>query len=300
MKIPAASHRRTAAFTLIELLVVIAIIAILASILFPVFAQARAKARQAACLSNTKQIGMAMLQYAQDYDEVIVPNRVNTQYTSTTLNWEDLLAQTYLKNYDVFVCPQSINNATDPKNQAVTTTPSDQLPTSAVTVVNGVYTYPHATAYIANNMYRYDSTGILGPIFANIPTGGTANTNPITGMGEISAPASTVFVMDGGEAALPALPNNTARYLSEFVGNTSGSPLVTNPTINTTANPPYVRSYPNSGEADIIGRHNGGVVVAFFDGHTKWMKIPELMKTSTATINGSTVTIYPYFTKSYN
>src|SRR5579862_1188906 len=63
-----------AGFTLIELLVVIAIIAILAAILFPVFAQARAKARQASCLSNHKQIGTAALMYVQDYDEQFSPD----------------------------------------------------------------------------------------------------------------------------------------------------------------------------------------------------------------------------------
>jgi prepilin-type N-terminal cleavage/methylation domain-containing protein/prepilin-type processing-associated H-X9-DG protein len=63
--------KRNAAFTLIELLVVIAIIAILAAILFPVFAQAREKARQTSCLSNSKQLGTALMMYAQDYDETM-------------------------------------------------------------------------------------------------------------------------------------------------------------------------------------------------------------------------------------
>ncbi len=65
---------RKSGFTLIELLVVIAIIAILAAILFPVFARAREKARQASCLNNVKQLSMATVMYAQDYDERVVPN----------------------------------------------------------------------------------------------------------------------------------------------------------------------------------------------------------------------------------
>ena len=78
-------------FTLIELLVVIAIIAILAAILFPVFAQARAKARQAACQSNMKQIGLGVMMYAQDYDE--------TFPTGDDINSK---LEPYLKNNSVF------------------------------------------------------------------------------------------------------------------------------------------------------------------------------------------------------
>ena len=71
--------RATKAFTLIELLVVIAIIAILAAILFPVFAQARESARQTACLSNLKQIGLGVKMYATDYDELLPMGTYNSE-----------------------------------------------------------------------------------------------------------------------------------------------------------------------------------------------------------------------------
>src|SRR2546423_13005970 len=74
---PVERERSRSGFTLIELLVVIAIIAILAAILFPVFAQARATARKAACASNLKQIGLAFMMYAQDYDEMLVPHWID-------------------------------------------------------------------------------------------------------------------------------------------------------------------------------------------------------------------------------
>ncbi|MBM3499359.1 MAG: DUF1559 domain-containing protein [Armatimonadetes bacterium] len=94
-------------FTLIELLVVIAIIAILAAILFPVFARAREKARQSACLSNIKQIALGCLMYAQDYDEMMV---TGSGYQNTTINWQ-LKVEPYMKNTQIFVCPSQARGA---------------------------------------------------------------------------------------------------------------------------------------------------------------------------------------------
>jgi prepilin-type N-terminal cleavage/methylation domain-containing protein/prepilin-type processing-associated H-X9-DG protein len=94
------SERRTG-FTLIELLVVIAIIAILAAILFPVFAQAREQARKAACLSNLKQMGLALTLYVQDYDETFPSDY---EINGSAIVWADQI-QPYVRNRQVLGCP---------------------------------------------------------------------------------------------------------------------------------------------------------------------------------------------------
>ncbi|MFW5867445.1 MAG: DUF1559 domain-containing protein, partial [Armatimonadota bacterium] len=95
-------------FTLIELLVVIAIIAILAAILFPVFARAREKARQTACLSNVKQIALATQMYAQDHGEML-PQGGTWSPDDVMIRWYDAL-EPYLKNEQILICPSSQNN----------------------------------------------------------------------------------------------------------------------------------------------------------------------------------------------
>ena len=113
------NSRRHNGFTLIELLVVIAIIAILAAILFPVFAQARAKARQASCASNLKQLGLGMLMYVQDYDERFPfggwqPNTAAGN-TDNTWEWQNTIAP-YIKSKGVYACPESTDLDEDPAN----------------------------------------------------------------------------------------------------------------------------------------------------------------------------------------
>ncbi len=142
------SERSRSGFTLIELLVVIAIIAILAAILFPVFAQAREKARAISCMSNMRQIGLSAQMYVQDYDEhlffrVSGPNRVTASRTGAITPagdasdyWHEVWWNTlmpYIKNAQVYTCPSDAG----PTLSADTTCnayPASACPASSLTI----------------------------------------------------------------------------------------------------------------------------------------------------------------------
>ncbi|NLB95845.1 MAG: DUF1559 domain-containing protein [Armatimonadetes bacterium] len=228
-------------FTLIELLVVIAIIAILAAILFPVFARARENARKASCQSNLKQLAMGILQYAQDYDERFpYANRAGLPLDSPppggfwyqesgagTVFWPQLVYP-YFNNLGVFTCPSGNRSNTS---------------------------RPYSGHYGCNRliMTRHDTT-------------------PIT-LAELAAPASTLLCFDSG--AYFMLPSNVTSPSGSFwyipgtgdiLGLTGAEQLGG-----------YVIS--EALRADFrSGRHFHGVNIAYADGHVKWLKTEQVIQ----------------------
>ncbi|MFN3653574.1 MAG: prepilin-type N-terminal cleavage/methylation domain-containing protein [Armatimonadota bacterium] len=230
------SERR--GFTLIELLVVIAIIAILAAILFPVFAQAREKARSIGCLSNAKQMGTALQMYTQDYDEMLVP--WNARLVARLANWDQPLYY-----WDSLLQPYVKSGAPDrPVGQAV---------------FGGVWRCPSTRNAASYRSYGYSQSLMYGPW----PLQNGVSYYRAVSLAVLDAPAQTVFVGDGGRFGRLAPP---------FWGQTSfdrggTTSKVPNPGVGSTSS----SSLGNNGWEwpDI---HNGGANYVFCDGHAKWMK----------------------------
>ena len=128
--------RRSSGFTLIELLVVIAIIAILAAILFPVFAKAREKARQASCASNAKQISLSTLMYLGDYDQTYPRARTGAVWNNEEITWKRVI-QPYAKNWNVFECPSKPGHWTTGCTRSVWSSIPGVLGTGSALSYNG-------------------------------------------------------------------------------------------------------------------------------------------------------------------
>ena len=269
-----SSRSQKRGFTLIELLVVIAIIAILAAILFPVFAQAREKARQTSCLSNTKQLGLAFTQYAQDYDEHLPNAMINGAYkqgtgqpvgikcagasattpaklggwmatcnvTTTGIGTDFDPAQgsvySYTKNAQMNVCPSDSSGQKNSYALNALATSMSNFTTQAGFDAGGLYDG------IALAQFRGSANTIL---FGEEQVGSSNGLNTTS--------SNTTGTNDG---FLIPLWNNVN-------GPTPAGTAVT--TDNITAS--------TSGD-NVSLRHSGGGCYAFADGHSKWFKPTQL------------------------
>ncbi len=252
--------RQRRAFTLIELLVVIAIIAILAAILFPVFARAREQARSASCKSNLKQIATGFLMYAQDYDEQMAPWR-----NAPTFNLSDL--------YPNLVGPY-IKNGVDPVTGDL----------------GGVWACPSAKAALSSfsNTYAYNYYGIGG-------TNPTSTTGAPLGSGyapfnqgqyvyaaqlsSIGRPAEVILILDGAQLCRPPaafVTNGRNAFNNGVWGPHSMGNGIAAPAVPGTTNTNILRY--------MTGRSTN---VAYCDGHVKMVPTMRLVARSCIMENGN-------------
>lgn len=299
-------------FTLIELLVVIAIIAILAAILFPVFAQARAKARQAACLSNLKQIGLGISQYTQDYDEVIPPAFI-AYGPNTTLNvsWPTLIFP-YIKSSDVFVCPSASEDESFPSEEKlaggntapIPSTTTSTIPpdrrryvgitnndgsdsTAPVPLTQRVRRLSYGRNVIPSRQAATSDASETGWLYSD--AGGRWGVIPASGAGQIksgfvgngtspNASSSGMFTSTGAEITESDVkePSTTIHIFDAMTGTTA-----TGTTANLQGAGNSIRGIQGEGRTDryrnataskVAARHSGGFVAVYGDGHSKWIK----------------------------
>ncbi len=260
-----APNRRGAlrAFTLIELLVVIAIIAILAAILFPVFAQAREKARQSTCLSNEKQMSLATMQYVQDYDEAFprmqLENTPAPRQSWATITWQDLIGP-YVKNGTFSVTWASTNN-------------------TPVTMTGGqIWLCPSQPDADARTVYGGNDSIFTYEVQQE--THDPAKPFPPTTLAQLRAPADMVLITENGEIDAYDGIGTPATQSDPYwqCGNTwqcsgPGSGAQWDKDVPGATTPAF-SAFPF--QAMPRYRHNGVSNIAYADGHVKAMQKGQL------------------------
>ena len=273
-QLPTQLRKGRSAFTLIELLVVIAIIAILAAILFPVFARARENARRSSCQSNLKQIGLGLLQYTQDFDEQFALAYYNGVDTNSNANpvrykWMDAI-QPYVKSSQLFTCPSDTDVTVGTSTYTTTYTPNDKLPPGGYNQFFG--------SYGMNNTY-----GPAGPAGPSGSGGNGSNTNPprSVALSTIEAPATTYWVMD---SKVNSLAPAYGKYRICF--SVTSTPFVVSADGTTAMES---NSGSNNYGAAIGFRHLETVNVLYTDGHVKSSKQAAFSTTRATTLGANTL-----------
>jgi prepilin-type N-terminal cleavage/methylation domain-containing protein/prepilin-type processing-associated H-X9-DG protein len=241
-------HRRYQGFTLIELLVVIAIIAILAAILFPVFAQAREKARTSMCLSHMNQVGKGLMMYLQDWDETM-PYNYHYAVDRHDLWWFQDDIRPYVKNEAIYSCPSAGIHATYGDAPPYGYRPAG-LPKPLVKDYNGNTHYGPAWPG------RPKMKGPTAPMIQN-----QGKETAVRRQAEIEDVSGTILVFDCGNV----IPNDSKNYQFEIwdVRQTHCAEL------------PMKQWIDAPEEVKVGTRHSGGFMAVFCDGHAHWEPGPE-------------------------
>lgn len=235
-----------AAFTLIELLVVISIIAILAAILFPVFARAREAARRSSCQSNLKQLMLGVMQYTQDFDERYSPLSMQVPQTAppntlSNICWLQII-QPYMKSTQIFKCP------------------SDATVNISNTCGGGTpYGSPFPTSYGINVMFSAATKNVTTSSTTTNLNTGDINAGGIS-LSQVVQPAATVYLADAvADLTTAAKRAEPPADWDEATGGWLLEPMEGQITSTSRGGP--------------LARHIETANVAFVDGHVKAMKI---------------------------